>query len=270
MEERDLNDATNDASATNTGTSMEMMTDKNAGTIYDDYKLLTHTEIEQFNIEHLIGTPLLRGYMHGFFIEIGFYNRIRAVANLFEYEEYRKNKIRQKMNDKRASLIAPKTKSKNNKNNKNNKTSSDPNKTKVNSDLAQRLSSNTKDTKVAKSILGDDRFGSLFTNPDFQIDQDDINFKLRNPSGVKHQKRKDEDIDSDANDDDDNENDSTNADDNNTNMDGFQRVNANDGWNNSDKDDDNSYDSEEDDDEEDGIRGGLIEVDRYVEKCMNK
>lgn len=272
LEERDLHETNNNTNTNNQiGTTMDMMTGKNAGTIYEDYKFLTRTEIEQLNIEHLVGTPLLRGYMHGFFIDIGLYNRVRAVANPFEYEEYRKNKIRQKMADKRASLIAPKSSS----NKKQNKDNS--NNTKVNSDLAQRLSNTTKDKNLAKSILKDDRFGSLFTNPDFQIDQQDINFKLRNPSGVKQQKRNEEDMDSDADDYDDNDDD---HDDNDKgNMDGFHRVTSDDdddhdGWNNTDNDtdddDDNqSYDSHGED--EDGIRGGQVRGEMYEQmKEMNK
>jgi len=138
--------------------------------------------------------------------------------------------------------------------------------TKANSDLAQRLSNTTKDKNLAKSILKNDRFGSLFTNPDFQIDQQDINFKLRNPSGVKQQKRNKEDMDSDA----DNYDDDDDHDDNDKDkMDGFQRVTSDDddddGWNNTDNDtddDDNqSYDSHEED--EDGIRGGQLRGEMY-------
>ena len=162
--------------------------------IYEDYKFLTRDEIESMGMQNLVGTPLLRGYMHGFFVDVGLYNRIRAVANPFEYEEYRKKKIKEKMEAKRASRIAPRKSAKD--------------KTKVNPELASRLQSkvaegkNTKSTKLAKNIMSDDRFGSLFNNPDFQIDEEDINFKLRNPSGVAESKRAvDYDMDSDRDDD---------------------------------------------------------------------
>jgi ribosome biogenesis protein ENP2 len=65
------------------------------------------------------------------------------------------------MEEKRASRIAPKQ----------------TNEHKVNADFAERLErkadDKTKDAKVAKSILSDNRFGSLFQNPDFEIDEDD-------------------------------------------------------------------------------------------------
>jgi ribosome biogenesis protein ENP2 len=33
--------------------------------IYDDYKFVTRQELEELGLEHLEGTNLLRGYMHG-------------------------------------------------------------------------------------------------------------------------------------------------------------------------------------------------------------
>jgi len=218
------------------------------GSIYEDYKFLTRSEVDTLGIQNLVGTPLLRGYMHGFFIDIGLYNRIRAAANPFEYDEYRKKKIREKMDEKRASRIAPKKVKK-----------------AVNSELADRLESKAtgknKNGKAAKKILTDDRFGSLFNNPDFQIDEEDINFKLRNPSGVQVAKMaQDDDMDSDAGD---SHLDQNNADD----VSGFQRVDSEDegGWdNNSDtgSNGDNSYDSNSDDD---GFRGGRVRGEVYEE-----
>jgi hypothetical protein len=58
-----------------------------------------------------------------------------------------------------------------------------------------------KSGKVTKKLLEDDHFGSLFNNPDYQINEDDINFKLHNLSGVKATQIKvDDDMDSDAED----------------------------------------------------------------------
>jgi len=37
--------------------------------------------------------------MHGFFIDVNLYHRVRSVSRPFEYEEYRLNKIRQKLED---------------------------------------------------------------------------------------------------------------------------------------------------------------------------
>ena len=63
--------------------------------------------------------------------------------------------------------------------------------------------------RTADDLLGDSRFGSLFDNPDFAIDEGAEDFKLRNPSGVgataRQSRRDEEDMDSDRDDNDDEE-----------------------------------------------------------------
>lgn len=272
LEEKDRSN--NTADDIGGGTMTADLDGQTGGSIYEDYKFLTRSEIDTLGMQHLVGTPLLRGYMHGFFVDIGLYNKIRAVANPFEYEEYRKKKIRQKMEEKRASRIAPKK----------------IKKAKVNSDLADRLQGKAGDRnksgKVAKQLLDDDRFGSLFNDPDYQIDEGDINFKLRNPSGVQAAKQKidddmdsdvgsnssggiDDDMDSDADADDDDK-----ADDNAFSS-NFQKVDSSDeeSWGRkpdhhddiSDDDVSGRYSSDSDSDNEDGFRGAKVRGENYDE-----
>jgi len=125
--------------------------------------------------------------MHGFFINTSLYNKVRAVAKPFEYEEYRKKKIKEKLEEKRKSRIAPKK--------------SQKKKRLVNSNLARELEikagKKTKTSKVAKNMLEDDRFKNLFDNPDYEIDEENIDYQLRNPSG-RAKIRAEEDMDSDV------------------------------------------------------------------------
>ena len=208
-------------------------------TIYEDYKFLTRSEIDQLGIQNLVGTPLLRGYMHGFFIHIGLYNRIRAVAKPFEYNEYRTQKIKERMEEKRTSRIAPKI-------NPNEKKIS----AKVNPELAERLQSKasdrTKAGKAAKALVEDDRFGSLFSNPDFKIDEEAEDFKLRNPSGIAASKiRNDRDMDSD-------QEEEEMSDDGDAELDEELEE---EGWGNESEEEYYSSHSDEDDD---GFRGGKV------------
>ena len=169
-------------------------------TVFENYKFVTRDELEKLGISNLIGTPMLRGYMNGFFMDLKLYTRVRAVANPFEYEEYQKKKLKERLNAKQSSRIAPRN---------DGKKTTKP-KVAVNPELADRLankasSDSTKAGKVAKGLLSDNRFGSLFTNPDFEIDQDDTEFKLRNPSGLSAKNKRnnlDSDSDSDRDDDD--------------------------------------------------------------------
>ena len=214
-------------------------------TIYEDYKFLTRAEIDQLGIQNLVGTPLLRGYLHGFFIHVGLYNRIRDVAKPFEYNEYRTQKIKERMEEKRASRIAPKA---------NNGTTHKV-KAKVNPDLAERLEakagSRTKTGKIAKALVEDDRFGGLFSNPDFEIDEEAEDFKLRNPSGIAAKKvRNDRDMDSDQEDDDD--------DDAYDGEVGLERGGLD--WGNGSGEEE--YEGNESDSDEDGFRGGKVRIDK--------
>lgn len=213
-------------------------------TVFENYKFVSRDDLEKLGISDLVGTPMLRGYMHGFFMAMDLYNRVKAVANPFEYEEYRKKKLKERLEAKRSSRIAPKHK---------------PNKTtSVNPELAERLhgkGETTKSGKLAHQILEDDRFGNLFTNPDYQIDEDDINFKLRNPSGVAASKRKSrDDMDSDQDDSDDEaaeEADGSSVNEDDEAITGFHRVDSEE-----ESSENESYNSDDSDD--DGIRGGKV------------
>lgn len=65
----------------------------NAATVYDDYKFVTRQEVEELNATNLIGTPLLRGYMHGFFMDVSLYAKLQAVSQPAAYEEWRKKRV---------------------------------------------------------------------------------------------------------------------------------------------------------------------------------
>jgi ribosome biogenesis protein ENP2 len=136
--------------------------------IYEDYKFVTRVEIEELGATSLIGTPMLRGYMHGFFIEMKLYTKLRAVSKPFEYDEHRKKKIRDKIEENRQSRINAKKRL-----------------PKVNAALAEKILLNSKnnqnDKKDDKEPIVDSRFASLFKREEFEQDPDSIDFKLRNP-----------------------------------------------------------------------------------------
>jgi ribosome biogenesis protein ENP2 len=213
--------------------------------VYDDYKFVTLEEVERLGITNLIGTKLLRGYMHGFFMDLGLYAKVRAVANPFEYDEYRKKKIKEKMEEKQASRIAPK---------KRKKTAS------VNAELVSRLEAKAakgdKVGKTAKAMLEDSRFASLFENPDFYIDEKEEAFKLRNASGVSKKvvANQDNDMDSDR---DDNEDDDDDGVESNFVTDGNRKRLSDDIESNILND---SNDSESESDDDDGFAGAKVRL----------
>eukprot|EP00934_Nitzschia_sp_Nitz4_P008061 Nitzschia sp. Nitz4//scaffold55_size114948//8658//11015//NITZ4_003881-RA/size114948-processed-gene-0.58-mRNA-1//-1//CDS//3329554470//8051//frame0 len=221
-------------------------------TVFENYKFVSRDDLEKLGVSDLIGTPMLRAYMHGFFMDINLYNRVRAVANPFEYEEYRKKKLKERLEAKRASRIAPKDQR--------------SSQTAVNADLANRLqdkaeNSTSKAGKVASRLLTDDRFGGLFSNPDYQIDEEDDDFKQRNPSGVSNRKKKRESMDSDDDDE----------------SDEGEQVGVTAGYqetelaidpeeaSNGGSDDNDDYQSASDSDEDDGFRGAKIRGEAYFQ-----
>ncbi|KAI7804801.1 nucleolar protein 10 isoform X1 [Triplophysa rosa] len=140
-------------------------------TIYDDYKFVTRKDLENLGLTHLIGSALLRAYMHGFFMDIRLYHKVKNMANPFEYDEYRKDRIRQKIDESRAQRVQLKKLPK------------------VNKELAMKLMEesdlNAKKRKKkgndAVDLLADDRFKVMFENPDFQVDSQSEEFRLLNP-----------------------------------------------------------------------------------------
>jgi len=52
-------------------------------TIYDHYKFLTKEDLERLNLTNLIGTNLLRAYMHGFFINHALYKKVGCLWCIF-------------------------------------------------------------------------------------------------------------------------------------------------------------------------------------------
>ena len=104
--------------------------------------------------------------------------------------------------------------------------------------------------------MSDDRFGNLFTNPDFEIDEEDENFKLRNPSGVAATNRKKNNLDSDDSD---------------SEVDAEEIEERGFGGDNGSSDEVDSDDDASSSDDEDGFRGGRVRGEAYEEmKKMKK
>lgn len=151
-------------------------------TIYDDYKFVTRKDLENLGVTHLIGSPLLRAYMHGFFMDIRLYHKVKTMANPFAYEEYRKDKIRQKIEESRTQRVQLKKLPK------------------VNKELAMKLMEESelstrkkrKKGNAVDNLLMDDRFKVMFENPDYQVDERSEEFRLLNPivSQVGEKRRK--------------------------------------------------------------------------------
>lgn len=75
----------------------EEMEESNSTSLYDDFKFLTNTELEKLNATHLIGTPMLKAYMHGYFMELKAYQKLAQTSDPFAFEKFKKEQIDKKL-----------------------------------------------------------------------------------------------------------------------------------------------------------------------------
>jgi ribosome biogenesis protein ENP2 len=201
----------------------EEMEEDQTTSIYEDYKFVDRAELRTFvyfflsffltscvlnkkfpafhslGLDHLIGTPTLKPYMHGFFVDLRLYTKARAIANPFAYAEHRERAIAARLEKERESRIRGTVARA--------KQSSD--KVKVNQGLVERIKERgekerkkeerrkAKTTTVegagtdgtqpqppaaVESLLSDPRFSQVFNDPEFQVDEASREFSLVNPS----------------------------------------------------------------------------------------
>jgi ribosome biogenesis protein ENP2 len=149
-------------------------------------------------LDHLIGTPALKPYMHGHFLSLKLYDAARVIANPYVYEEHRAKVVQEKLDKLAEGRI---------------RTRKDQVKVKVNKALAEKIKQEegrtrkqeerkrkkaTEDgdaamdvdvdgvpaAKQKTSLLSDPRFAALFEDPDFEVDEASREYALLNPSAV--------------------------------------------------------------------------------------
>lgn len=139
----------------------EELEEKPSDTIYSNYRFITRDDVAKLNLSHLIGSNVLRSYMHGFFINTDLYDKVNLIANPNSYKDQRERDIRKKIEKERESRI------------RTTGAAAAKAKAKINKDLAEKLSQSNETV--------DDRFAELFENPDFLIDQESHEYKQINP-----------------------------------------------------------------------------------------
>ncbi|KAF5318863.1 hypothetical protein D9619_010705 [Psilocybe cf. subviscida] len=180
----------------------EEMEDQTTRSVYEDYKFVERNELKTLGLNHLIGTPALKPYMHGYFLALKLYDTARIIANPFAYEEHREKLVRDKLEKEAETRIRAKKQ---------------PG-VKVNKALAEKIlrdeekalaraeRKNRRKTaaelmdvdgdeaageeeEAAKAaarpnILSDPRFAKVFEDPAFAIDETTREYALLNPSAV--------------------------------------------------------------------------------------
>ena len=177
----------------------EELEDQTTRTVYEDYKFVDRSELAALGLDHLVGTPALKPYMHGYFLSLKLYDTARAIANPFAYAEHREKMLREKVEKLAESRIrAPKNAAVN---------------VRVNKGLAERIAKEEarekaraekkkakkraavaaeeegpeqmdidEDVAEKPGLINDPRFKALFEDPDFEVDEASREFALVNPS----------------------------------------------------------------------------------------
>ncbi|XGW25729.1 hypothetical protein V3C99_006829 [Haemonchus contortus] len=160
----------------------EELEETQSAAVYDDYKFVTKEELEQLSLSHLIGSSVLRAYMHGYFLDRRLYDKAQLITQPFAYEKYKNRKVQDIMHQERENRVI--------------KSKSEVDQPKVNKELAARLRAEAeaaaesaaaksakkkknekKKATTAAAILQDDRFKKLFADEDFEVDQNCELFK---------------------------------------------------------------------------------------------
>ncbi len=68
-------------------------------------RFVTKEEMERLGVAEMIGSKSVRAYMHGFFIPDRLWRAARSRTEHFDYDEYRKQTVEQKLAAQRANRI---------------------------------------------------------------------------------------------------------------------------------------------------------------------
>jgi len=141
----------------------EEFEEKREDTVYDDYRFITQSQVQQIGAGALVGTNMLKAHLHGFLIDNRLYRKLCDAAEPFAYEAYRKRKLNERLESKRGMRQPVRRKVKVN--------------AKLLAELEGKMTENPnasrkakKSAEAAQAVLEDERFTKLFSHKDFQIE----------------------------------------------------------------------------------------------------
>ncbi len=149
-------------------TLTEEMEEDEVTEVYDDYKFVTKEKLVDLGLDHLIGSPLLRAYMHGYFMDVRLYKKAESLMK--PTTSLAESNIRKRMEEARKKRVELKQKLPS-----------------VNKDLYLKLkdlevnSDKRKKKNQGTSLLQDDRFQEMFKDPRFAVDTTEEAYRLLNP-----------------------------------------------------------------------------------------
>ncbi|KAI0284599.1 hypothetical protein BGY98DRAFT_947704 [Russula aff. rugulosa BPL654] len=159
-----------------------------ARSVYEDYKFVSRSELAILGLDHLIGTPALKPYMHGYFLSLKLYDAARHRAKIVQEKldklaegriRTRKDQVKVKVNKALAEKITQEEgRAKKREERKRKKAMGD-------GDAAMDVDVDEDPAAKQKTnLLSDPRFAALFEDPDFEVDEESREYALLNPSAA--------------------------------------------------------------------------------------
>lgn len=140
--------------------------------VYDEFKFLSYEDLEKLNATNLIGTKMIKQYMHGYLMHYKLYQKLENINDPFAYEKYHKDMVNKKLEEKRKNRIFLQVKQKK----------------KVNEEFANELEKKKlkKNIDYQKEIIDSDRFKVMFENDKFAIDPNSEEYTRNNSQNKKN------------------------------------------------------------------------------------
>jgi len=132
---------------------------------YADFTFVTCATVENIGLMHLVGTPLIKSYMHGFLID----NRLhKKMYNLSEPYSFINSRTKTHLREHPKAEISTTT------------TLEKTSHVKTNTSYLLDQSQNKKMKKPLTTVLEDDRFKAMFIDSSFSIDENSSEYMLLN------------------------------------------------------------------------------------------
>lgn len=144
----------------------EELEEKPSDTVYSNYRFITRDDVKKLNIEQLVGTRLMKAYMHGYFINTELYDKVKLIANPTALEDEREREVKKRIERERESRTRTAG-------------AVTDTKIKVNKSIVGHLEKKF-GSNVAENVVNDERFKEMFEDPAFQVDESNLDYQQIN------------------------------------------------------------------------------------------
>ena len=76
--------------------------------VYNEYKFVTKQEVFELGCTNLLGTKMLKEYMHGYLMHLRLYNKVKGKLELINYNQSRSNRVTKAAEDQAPKAVQEK------------------------------------------------------------------------------------------------------------------------------------------------------------------